>query len=66
MRSLTSTILKSSTEAARIILATKTMVSDLPEPWVCQTTPSESGVSPPRRRSTILWAARYCWYRQTT
>ena len=62
-RSLTSRILKSSrSRAARIMRATKTMVSDLPEPWVCQTTPERSsGVLPVRSRSTILCAARYCW-----
>ena len=42
--------------------ATKTIVSDLPEPCVCQTTPERSsGVLPVRRRSTMRRAARYCW-----
>ena len=47
---------------ARSMRATKTMVSDLPEPCVCQTTPERSSaVLPVRSRSMILRAARYCW-----
>ena len=67
-RSLTRTILKSCrSSAARTIRATKTMVRDLPEPWVCQITPERSSCpEPDRSRSTILRAARYCWYRLTT
>ena len=47
---------------ARNIRARNTMVSDLPEPCVCHTTPLRSvAVSPVRKRSTILLAARNCW-----
>src|ERR1019366_2758588 len=63
IRSLTITILKSARSLdARSMRATKTMVSDLPDPWVCQTTPDRScGVFPARNLSTIRRAARCCW-----
>ncbi len=57
IRSLTSSILKSSRSAeARSMRATKTMVSDLPEPWVCQTTPERAsgGLAGPQTSDDLV------------
>ena len=63
VRSFTSTILWSlRSRLARSMRARNTMVSDLPEPCVCHTTPlRSSAVWPLRSRSTTLPAARNCW-----
>ena len=45
--------------------ASITIVSDLPDPCVCQTTPPCRRPSAPtfRTRSTMLFTVKYCWYR---
>ena len=46
----------------RSMRARNTMVSDLPEPCVCHTTPLRSmALRPVRRPWAILLAARNCW-----
>ena len=47
----------------RSFVASQSIVSDLPEPCVCQTTPPRSsGLRPANIRSTVARTARYCWY----
>ena len=46
----------------RILVASHSMVSDLPDPWVCQTTPPRSsGLVSDRMRRMADLTARYCW-----
>ena len=46
-------------------LASITIVSDLPDPCVCQITPPRRRPfrSTSRTRATMLFTAKYCWYR---
>ena len=69
VRSVTMTTLKArSTGSERIARTRNTMVSDLPEPWVCQIrpprrslSPSSARVLPVRSRCSARPTARYCW-----
>ena len=63
VRSVTTTMVAlASRGSRRSLVASHSIVSDLPEPWVCQTTPPRSsGLRPDSSRSTAARTALYCW-----
>ena len=63
VRSVTVTMVEAASRGCRrILVASHSMVRDLPDPWVCQTTPPRSsGFSPERMRDKAARTARYCW-----
>ena len=63
VRSVTTTMSALATRGSRrILVASHSMVSDLPEPCVCQTTPPRSsGLVSDRMRPMADLTARYCW-----
>ena len=65
LRSVTTTMVALGRRGSRrSFVASHSIVSDLPEPWVCHTTPPRSsGLRPDSVRSSAAPTARYCWYR---